>query len=78
VQNKLSDQFNLSAGQRNRQSLIIHSPKPILMNILKRILLLILALVALMLIVAVFVRKEYSLEHETTVNKTKSEVFDYA
>ncbi|KAF5061440.1 hypothetical protein DSECCO2_315400 [anaerobic digester metagenome] len=48
------------------------------MKILKRILLLILALVALMLIVAVFVRKEYSLEHEITVNKTKSEVFDYA
>jgi hypothetical protein len=47
------------------------------MKTLKRILLLILALVALMLIVAAFVKKEYSLEREITVNKPKPEVFDY-
>ena len=47
------------------------------MKILKGILLLIPALIALMLIVAVFVKKEYSLEREITVNRSKSEVFDY-
>lgn len=47
------------------------------MKILKRILFLILALIALALIVAIFVNKEYSLEREITVNRPKTEVFDY-
>ena len=47
------------------------------MKILKRILIAIAGIVALLLIVALFVKSEYAVERETTVNKPKQVVFDY-
>ncbi len=47
------------------------------MKIVKKILLAIVGIVALLLIVALFVKKEYSVEREITINKPKQEVFDY-
>ena len=47
------------------------------MKILKKILLIILAFIALVLIVALFVPKEFKSQAEVTINKPKQEVFDY-
>lgn len=47
------------------------------MRILKVILFGILGLVSLVLIIALFVKKEYAVEREITVNKPKVEVFEY-
>lgn len=48
------------------------------MKILKRILLFILALIAVVLIAALFISKEFSLSKEVVINKPKQEVFNYA
>jgi len=47
------------------------------MNILKIVLIGIIGLVVLLLIVALFAKKEYGVIREVTINKPKSEVFDY-
>jgi hypothetical protein len=47
------------------------------MKILKKILIILAAIVALFLIVAAFVKSEYSVEKEVIINKPKQEVFDY-
>jgi uncharacterized membrane protein len=47
------------------------------MKILKGILLTIVALIAIALVTALFVKKEYAVEKEVTVNKPKAEVFEY-
>lgn len=47
------------------------------MKALKRILLGIVALIALVLIVALFVKKDYAVERSITINKPNQEVFDY-
>lgn len=47
------------------------------MKILKRIGVVILSLVALLLIVALFVNKEYTVEKEVVVNKSKEHAFNY-
>ncbi|MBX3242811.1 MAG: SRPBCC family protein [Chitinophagaceae bacterium] len=47
------------------------------MKILKRILIAVLALVALILIVALFVPRDFKSEREIVINKPKQEVFDY-
>lgn len=47
------------------------------MKILKTILVVIVSLIALVLIIALFVKKDYSLTKEITVNKPKTEVFNY-
>ena len=47
------------------------------MKILKRILVAIVSIVVLLLIVALFVPKEFKTEKEITINKPKQEVFDY-
>lgn len=47
------------------------------MKILKRIGIGIVALIALVLIVALFVKKEYAVERSIVINKSKQEVFDY-
>lgn len=47
------------------------------MRILKKILVALAILIAIPLIVALFVKKEYTVEREITINKPKSEVFDY-
>ena len=47
------------------------------MKILKRILIFILVIIALPLIIALFVKKEYAVEREITINKPKPEVFNY-
>lgn len=47
------------------------------MKILKRIALFVLALVAIVLLIAAFVKKEYAVERSVLVNKTSGEVFDY-
>lgn len=47
------------------------------MKILKRILIGIGALIAILLFAALFVSKDYKVEEETVVNKSKNEVFNY-
>lgn len=47
------------------------------MKIIKKILIGILALLVIFLILGVFVKKEYTVEREITINKPKQEVFDY-
>lgn len=47
------------------------------MKILKIIGISLLSIVALALLVALFVKKEYSVERQITINKPKKEVFDY-
>lgn len=47
------------------------------MKILKIVLLVIAILIAIPLITALFVKKEYTVEREVTINKPKQEVFDY-
>jgi len=47
------------------------------MNIITTILLSIAGLIALLLIIALFTKKEYSLHREISINKTKQEVFNY-
>ena len=47
------------------------------MRILKIILIVILILIAIPLLTALFVKKDYAVEREITINKPKQEVFDY-
>ncbi len=47
------------------------------MKILKRILIGLVIFIALLLIVALFVKKEFATEREITINRPKQEVFDY-
>ncbi len=47
------------------------------MKILKGIGLFIVAIIALVLIIALFVKKDYKVEREVTINKPKQQVFDY-
>lgn len=47
------------------------------MKILKRIGLAILGIIALLLITAIFVKKDYSVEREISINKPRQQVFDY-
>lgn len=47
------------------------------MIILKKVLLVIAIIIAIPLIIALFVKKEYSVEREIIINKPKQEVFDY-
>lgn len=47
------------------------------MKILTRILIILLIIVAIPLIMAIFIKKEYSVEREITINKPQKEIFDY-
>lgn len=47
------------------------------MKIVKKILLVIVSLILFLLVVALFIKKEYSIEKEVTINKPKEAVFDY-
>lgn len=47
------------------------------MKILKRILIALAIIIAIPLIIALFVKKDYSVERSVTINKPKSEVFNY-
>ena len=47
------------------------------MKILKKILVSILALVAIILIIAFFVKKDYNVERSIVINRPKAEVFEY-
>lgn len=47
------------------------------MKIIKRVLLVILVLIAIPMITALFVKKEYAVEREIVINKPKQEIFDY-
>jgi hypothetical protein len=47
------------------------------MKILKRVLLVLVILIAIPLIAALFLRKDYAVEREVTINKPKQEVFEY-
>lgn len=47
------------------------------MKVLKIIFLVIIIIVAVVLIATLFVKKEYSVEREITINKPKQQVFDY-
>src|SRR3970282_2810088 len=47
------------------------------MGIMKKILIALAILIAIPLIVALFVKKDYAVEREISINKPKQEVFDY-
>lgn len=47
------------------------------MRIVKKILIVIVSIIALLLIIALFVPKQYDVEREITINKSSQEVFDY-
>ena len=47
------------------------------MKIVKKILLVLLGIVVLFLVIALFVKKEYAVEREITINKSRQTVFDY-
>ncbi|HXI00503.1 MAG TPA: SRPBCC family protein [Sphingobacteriaceae bacterium] len=47
------------------------------MNLIVKILFVLIILVAIPLIIALFVKKEYSVKREITINKPKQEVFNY-
>lgn len=47
------------------------------MRILKKILIALLMLIVLGLVIALFVKKDFAVEREVTINKPKQEVFDY-
>src|SRR2546428_8446319 len=47
------------------------------MKTLKIVLILLVTLVAIPLVVALFVKKDYSIKREIVINKPKKEVFDY-
>ena len=47
------------------------------MKILKRIILGVLTLICILLIVALFIKKDYSIEREITISKPKEQVFNY-
>ncbi|WP_293924061.1 SRPBCC family protein [Sphingobacterium sp. UBA6320] len=47
------------------------------MKILKKIVFVLLSIVVLLLIIALFVKKDYAVKREITINKPNQEVFDY-
>ena len=47
------------------------------MRILKKILVVLAIIIAIPLIVALFVKKDYAVEREVIINKPKAEVFNY-
>jgi hypothetical protein len=47
------------------------------MKLLKKILIVVAVIIALPLIIALFVKKEFAVEREITINRPKQEVFDY-
>jgi hypothetical protein len=47
------------------------------MKILKKILITIVAIIALLLVIALFVKKDYAVEKEVLINKPKTEVYEY-
>ncbi len=47
------------------------------MKILKAVLKVLVALVLIVLVAAIFMKKEYAIEREISINKPKAEVFDY-
>ncbi|MEJ7588717.1 MAG: SRPBCC family protein [Ferruginibacter sp.] len=47
------------------------------MKIIKKIAIIIVILIAIPLIIALFVKKEYTVEREVTINKPKEQVFNY-
>ena len=47
------------------------------MRILKKIIIVIAILIAIPLIVALFVKKDYAIERQVVINKPKQEVFNY-
>jgi hypothetical protein len=47
------------------------------MKILKRILIVIVIIIAIPFLLAIFVTKDYAVERQITINKPKAEVFDY-
>ncbi|WP_330444321.1 SRPBCC family protein [Flavobacterium sp. C4GT6] len=47
------------------------------MKIIKRILIVLLVIIAIPFILAIFINKEYRVERQITINKPQAEVFDY-
>ena len=47
------------------------------MKIVKKILIVVIIIIAIPLIIALFVKKEYSIQREITINKPQQEVFNY-
>jgi len=58
-------------------ALIHQKQKRLTMKILKKVLAALGILIALILIAALFMKKDYSLEREITINKPRQEVFNY-
>ena len=47
------------------------------MKILKKIVIALAIIIAIPLIIALFIKKDYAVEQEVTINKSKQQVFDY-
>jgi hypothetical protein len=47
------------------------------MKIVKKILIVLAIIIAIPLIIALFVKKDYAVQREVTIDKPKQEVFDY-
>ena len=47
------------------------------MRIVKKILIVVVIIIAIPLIIALFIKKEYSIQREITINKPQQEVFNY-
>ena len=47
------------------------------MKIVKKILIVVIIIIAIPLIIALFIKKEYSIQREITINKPQQEVFNY-
>ncbi len=47
------------------------------MKILKKIIIVLGVIIAILLLVALFVKKDYAVEKEIVINKPKTEVFEY-
>ena len=47
------------------------------MRIIKKVLIVLAVLIAILLIAALFISKDYAVERQITINKPKAEIFNY-
>jgi uncharacterized membrane protein len=69
--------YHLLSTLSQKNILHLNSLKPTIMRIIKTILKIIVALVIILLVAALFMSKDYTVEKSITINKPKTEVFNY-
>ena len=69
----------INSGAKIKQSAnqILNNLKKRRMKIVKKILIVVIIIIAIRLIIALFIKKEYSIQREITINKPQQEVFNY-